>query len=66
MTETKPATLKVSEVAKILGISRNLVYQLIKEGQIPAKRLGQRRIVIPADSFKNWLNQTSQDGTSGV
>jgi len=45
----------VTQVAVRLGISIGLTYELVKEGKIPAKRLG-RRWIIPRDRFYAWLN----------
>jgi excisionase family DNA binding protein len=36
----------VQEAANLLGISRGLAYQLVREGVVPSIRLG-RRLVIP-------------------
>jgi len=46
--------LKPSEVTKILGIGRSLVYELIARREIPSIRLG-RCIRIPSESLKQWL-----------
>lgn len=40
------ATISVAEAAKVLGIGRNLAYQLVRTGEIPAKRLGRRWLVL--------------------
>ena len=45
----------VPEVATRLAISIGLTYELVKDGTIPAKRLG-RRWIIPRDRFHAWLN----------
>ena len=36
----------VEEAAVLLGISRSLAYELVRQGEIPSIRLG-RRLVIP-------------------
>lgn len=43
-----------------LGISRGLCYKLIREGKIPAVRLG-RRLVIPIESLKALLNASGAE-----
>ncbi|GAA2573496.1 helix-turn-helix domain-containing protein [Pseudonocardia hydrocarbonoxydans] len=45
----------VNQVAARLGISVGLTYEMVKEGEIPAKRLG-RRWIIPRARFHAWLN----------
>ncbi|HEU0086589.1 MAG TPA: helix-turn-helix domain-containing protein [Pseudonocardiaceae bacterium] len=46
----------VRQVAARLGIGAGLAYELIREGEIPAKRLG-RRWVVPRELFHAWLNE---------
>jgi len=36
-------TLSVVEVAQALGVGRNSVYEAIKEGRLPALRVGTKR-----------------------
>lgn len=54
------AVYTVTEVAQLLGLSRSVTYDLVREGTIPAQRLG-RRWVIPKGRFESWLAGT-QDG----
>jgi excisionase family DNA binding protein len=49
------AILTVPQAAARLGISVGLAYELVRAGEIPAKRLG-RRWVVPQARFAAWLN----------
>ena len=51
-------TYSVDEVAKILGISRNLAYQSANRGDFPVIRLGGR-ILVPRIAFDKWLSPSS-------
>ncbi len=42
MLEAYPDVLTLNETLEILGISRNMLYDLIHTGQIPAYRLGRK------------------------
>lgn len=42
MLEEYPEVLTINETMEILGISRNLLYQLIHSGVLPAFRLGSK------------------------
>ena len=43
---TQKMTLSISEVAEMLGISRNLAYQLATRSELPGLiRLGEKRMV---------------------
>lgn len=56
--------LTVPEAAKLLRISRNLAYDLVARGEIPAVRLG-RVIRVPRASLEEWLTQHAATATSG-
>ena len=47
--------LSVGEVSKLMGLSRNLVYELIRTSQIPSIKLGQR-ILIPRQKLEMMLS----------
>ena len=49
-------TVTVDEMAKIVGVSRPTAYELIHKEGFPTVRSG-RRIVIPLDSLKRWLEE---------
>lgn len=38
-------TVSVEEAGKLLGISRGLAYELVARGELPALRLGRRRVI---------------------
>ena len=47
-------TLTVSETAEILGVSRPMVYNLIREGSIPAINVG-KKILISKHVLSAWI-----------
>lgn len=47
MVNDQRLTLTVKEAATMLGISRNLAYELAKRGELPGViKLGEKRIVV--------------------
>ena len=50
-------TYSVSETATVLGVSDDLVYELVERKELPCLRLGRRR-VIPRRAIDLILNQT--------
>jgi excisionase family DNA binding protein len=60
MNNTEPATLSVAQAARLLGVSRAVVYEAVKGpgASIRAIRLG-RRIVIPRVSLEATLSGDS-------
>lgn len=55
MEDEARQTLTAAEGAKALGINVHLFYQLCRENQVPAIRLGAKRIVIPRKAFEDFL-----------
>lgn len=49
-------TLTVEEAAKLLGIGRNLAYEMARRGELPALHLG-RRILIPRHALERLLEE---------
>ena len=47
-------TLSVDEAGKMLGLSRGLMYQAVRKGEIPSIRIG-RRILIPCAALHRML-----------
>jgi excisionase family DNA binding protein len=48
--------LTVPEAARLLRISRNLAYELIRQKALPHVRLG-RRILIPRQGLESWIER---------
>lgn len=46
--------LKPMEVAKVLGIGRSLVYEMLATKELPSIRIG-RCIRIPANALEKWI-----------
>lgn len=49
-----PLVLNAKEVAKVLGLSRAGTYELMRQKDFPAKRIG-KRIIVTRDEFLEWL-----------
>lgn len=59
-------TMSVMEMAECLGIGRNMAYELVKTGRIPALKIG-RQIRIPKKILESWLTEEAgkNKGASG-
>jgi excisionase family DNA binding protein len=49
--------ITVTEAVAMLGISRNFEYKLVKEGQLPVIRFGEKRLVIPIAALEKMLEE---------
>lgn len=55
------AVYTVTEVARLLSLSRGSAYASVRDGTIPAIKLGNRW-VIPKRRFHTWLDGLAEDG----
>ncbi len=53
MNEIPPLNLSVDEAARILGIGERLMWTLIRKGEIPVVRIGDR-VLIPYIELRRW------------
>lgn len=60
--------LVAGEVASILRIDKQRVYELVRTNQIPFIRLGERQYRFSKQSIQNFLNNggTKKEGVSDV
>lgn len=50
-----PIVLQMSEVQKILGLSKTKIYELARQKDFPVLEIGCRKVVYRDDFFK-WLD----------
>ena len=58
-----PLTYTVDEVAALLGVARGVAYDNVRNGLIPAVRVG-RRWLVPRSRFHAWLDATNSAATA--
>jgi excisionase family DNA binding protein len=54
----EPRLLTISEVARLLRLSRAFTYELVARHDLPAVRLG-RRVVVPYKALERWLDENT-------
>ena len=60
-SKTDRLTLSISEAAIMLGISRNLAYELARRGELPGTiKLGQKRLVVSRIAIEKLLQGEAQ------
>ena len=52
-------TYNAKEAAAAIGVSLSVVRQLCRRPDFPAVRISPRRIVIPADRLRRWLDDNA-------
>ena len=53
--DTTRLTYTVDEVARLQNLSRGITYQYVRDGVIPAERIG-RRWLVPRKRLHDWLD----------
>lgn len=51
----KPLAVTIERAGQLLGISRNLAYQMAKSGEIPTIKLGKKRMLVPMVKLEEML-----------
>ncbi len=55
VSEVSAEVLTVDQVADLLGLGRNTVYEAANRGEIPHRRVG-RRLIFSRSAVMQWLN----------
>lgn len=45
----QPAAYSITDVLQVLKVGRTRTYELIKEGKLPARKLGRRTVILRED-----------------
>ena len=53
---TEKLTLSVEEAGKLLGVSRQVAYQMIHRADFPTLHIG-RRILVPKKQLEIWMDR---------
>jgi excisionase family DNA binding protein len=51
----EPLLYRISQVAALLGLGESKIYQLVKDGELKAVRIGGSRIRIPHKSIEDYI-----------
>jgi excisionase family DNA binding protein len=58
-SEDVPLLLKADEVAKMLGLGRTKVYEMMSAGELPVVRIGTR-VRVPRQKLLNWIEEHTE------
>ena len=57
--QIEPVAVSVTEAARLLGVSRPVVYQLLNRSDFPAFKLGNRTLV-SVEGLRAWVRHQSE------
>jgi excisionase family DNA binding protein len=60
--------LTADDVALVLGVPKSLIYALVRRGELPAIRVGERYVRFRADAISRWIENREAGGqqTAGI
>lgn len=64
-SNTEKLTYDILEAAKLLGISRNLAYDLAKDGTLPVIKCG-KRLLVPRKALERMLEGAVRSETHNM
>jgi excisionase family DNA binding protein len=62
---TLPRLLDAKEVAELLGISRNRLYELGRRGMIPTVRISRGQVRYREDELLRWIERSTTPNGAG-
>ena len=62
---TEKLTVSVEEAGELLGVSRQIAYQLSHRPDFPTLRIG-RRVLVPRKELEAWINRQVEEESSHV
>jgi excisionase family DNA binding protein len=67
-TETTAGSrlLAVEDVSALLGVSPALVYALVRRGELPAVRIGERYVRFRAQALQDWIAEQESTTPRGT
>jgi len=63
-SQPRGALLRIAEAAKLLGVGRSTVYQLVAANAVPVVRIG-RLVRVPRDALLRWIEEQARDPCPG-
>ena len=58
--------LTAADVAAVLGVPRSLVYALVRRGDLPSIRVGNRYVRFRAEAIEEWIEHREASERSHV
>ena len=60
--DSLPLTLNASHIAKVLGVSKPVAYEIMHRSDFPAVRVSERRLIVGKDRLREWLDGQARNG----
>ena len=62
---SRPGLLEAEDVAALLGVPRRFVYELVRRGELPAVRIGQRYVRFRSEALDEWIASRESSRVTG-
>jgi excisionase family DNA binding protein len=57
----EPLLLRAEDCAKVLGLGRSKVFEMIRRRELPVVRIG-RSVRVPVGELERWIRERQEDG----
>jgi excisionase family DNA binding protein len=57
--QSDPLLIRVEEAARLLSLSRSMIYEMMNSGELPSVRCGAARR-IPLAALRSWVEQQTK------
>lgn len=64
-TKREPLAVSTTEAARLLGVSRPTVYQLLNRADFPSFRVGAR-VLISVAGLQSWVDQQAKENANNA
>ncbi|MBA6101696.1 Helix-turn-helix domain protein [compost metagenome] len=61
MTQTnqfQPLALGIDDAARVIGVARSMLYEIVARGDLPSFKLGRRRMIL-AKELETYINRVA-------
>ncbi len=65
MTQTpqlQPLSLGIDDAARVIGVARSMLYEIVARGELPSFKLGRRRMIL-AKELEAYINRVAKENS---
>lgn len=58
MQTPQPLALGIDDAARVIGVARSMLYEIVARGELPSFKLGRRRMIL-AKELEAYINRVA-------
>ena len=60
--QTPALALGIDEAARVIGVARSMIYEIVARGEIESFKLGRRRLIL-VKNLNEYINKVARENT---